>query len=176
MKTISKPFPLLTADDLMTRPAEVISQDTSLRAAAHFLSQGQISGAPVVDATGRCVGVLSATDFVHWAENNSPAREVVRGRPPCVCSDWQLVEPEYVPQDAVRRYMAADPVTAAPDTSITELARMMRDAHIHRVIVVDDFGQPVGVVTSTDILAAVARTDEDSLGDGPGCLHGAGRG
>jgi CBS domain-containing protein len=53
---------------------------------------------------------------------------------------------------------------------------MMRDAHIHRVIVVDDRGRPVGVVTSTDILAAVARTDEDGFGDGPGCLHGAGKG
>jgi predicted transcriptional regulator len=34
---------------------------------------------------------------------------------------------------------------------------MMMDAHIHRVIVVDSENRPIGVVSSTDILAAVAR-------------------
>jgi predicted transcriptional regulator len=33
----------------------------------------------------------------------------------------------------------------------------MVDAHIHRVLVVDDQNRPCGIVTSTDVLAAVAR-------------------
>ncbi len=33
----------------------------------------------------------------------------------------------------------------------------MTDAHIHRVIIVDDQGRPTGIVSSMDILAAVAR-------------------
>jgi CBS-domain-containing membrane protein len=36
----------------------------------------------------------------------------------------------------------------------------MLDAHIHRIIIVDEGGQPVGIVSSTDVLAAVARLDE----------------
>jgi predicted transcriptional regulator len=32
----------------------------------------------------------------------------------------------------------------------------MLDAHIHRLIVVDEAGAPVGVISSTDILSAVA--------------------
>jgi len=36
---------------------------------------------------------------------------------------------------------------------------MMIDAHIHRVIVVDEQQRPVGVVSSTDILSAVAYAE-----------------
>ena len=36
---------------------------------------------------------------------------------------------------------------------------MMIDAHIHRVIVVDEDRIPVGVVSSTDILAALAYAE-----------------
>jgi len=176
MTSIDKPFLILTADELMTRPVAVFAQETSLRAAAHLLSQWRVSGAPVVDAAGRCVGVLSAIDFVHWAKNERPAGAVDRVWAPGVCSDWQLVELEFLPKDAVRWYMTPDPVTATPATPITELARRMRDAHIHRVIVVDEDRRPLGIVTSTDILAAVARVEDDAIAAGPGCVHGAGRG
>jgi CBS domain-containing protein len=66
------------------------------------------------------------------------------------------VEVEKVPTDEVRQYMTADVVTVPPGTRIADLARQMLDAHIHRVIVVDEERRPVGVVSSTDILAAVA--------------------
>ena len=52
--------------------------------------------------------------------------------------------------------MTPDPVTVKPETSILALARMMVDAHIHRVIVVDKERRPIGIVSSTDLLAALA--------------------
>jgi CBS domain-containing protein len=55
--------------------------------------------------------------------------------------------------------MTPDPVTAQPATSIRVLARMMIDAHIHRIIVVDEGRRPIGVVSSTDVLAALAYWD-----------------
>lgn len=81
---------------------------------------------------------------------------LVCGQPRCVLADWQVVELEKLPADEVSRFMTADPVTARADTSIRTLARMMVDAHLHRVIVVDEEGRPVGVVSSTDLLAALA--------------------
>jgi CBS domain-containing protein len=33
---------------------------------------------------------------------------------------------------------------------------MMIDAHIHRVIVVDEEERPIGIVSNTDVLAALA--------------------
>jgi CBS domain-containing protein len=79
-----------------------------------------------------------------------------------VLADWQVVDAEALPADEVRQYMTADPVAAAPDTPVRALARMMLDAHVHRVIVVDGGRRPVGVVSTTDVLAALAYA-----GDGP---------
>jgi CBS domain-containing protein len=106
-----------------------------MRTAAHLLGKARISGAPVVDAVGRCVGVLSVADFFRGAVNANL---------------------ELDPTDRVGEFMTADPVTVGPGTPIRQLARLMLDAAIHRVIVVDDQGRPIGVVSSTDVLAALA--------------------
>jgi CBS domain-containing protein len=139
----------------MTAKVRTIAATTPLQDAARMLSREQISGAPVVDGDGRCIGVLSATDFMHWAERkeNEPVRSTTSA---CVCSDWQVVEWELLPRDEVRWYMTPDAVTVTPGTPIQELARTMLDAHIHRVLVVDSGRHPVGIVTSTDVLAALA--------------------
>jgi CBS domain-containing protein len=55
--------------------------------------------------------------------------------------------------------MTTDVVTASPQTPLPELARMMVDAHIHRIVITDDLGKPVGIISTTDVLAAVARED-----------------
>jgi CBS-domain-containing membrane protein len=203
MATTTKPLLALTTSDLMSRDVVKISQDMSLRAAAHLLFENQIGGAPVVDADGRCVGVLCATDFVHWTEEGAKGLEdgplpacpyLVKGRlltgeqamictlaegscplqemrpttggrhtavclqPGGVLPDWQQVT-KNLPVSAVRRYMTADVVTAGPETPLPELARMMIDGHIHRVIVVDEQHRPVGIVSSTDLLAALAHAE-----------------
>lgn len=211
MPATRKPLIALKAADLMSRDVVTVPEGMSLRAAARLLFQNQISGAPVVDASGRCTGVLSAADFVRWAEEAGHGAEdvplpacpyqvkgrLLTGEPAVICTlaegccplqevrpttagrhttvcrqptgvlcDWQQVT-ENLPRDAVRHYMTADIVTALPQTPLPELARMMIDAHIHRVIVVDVGRKPVGVVASTDLLAALAY-----LGDGP-CADGA---
>jgi CBS domain-containing protein len=60
---------------------------------------------------------------------------------------------------AVRRYMTTDVITVRPEACLSELARTMVDACIHRVIVVEELRMPIGIATSMDILAAVARAD-----------------
>jgi CBS domain-containing protein len=67
MQTAAKPFLSLTAADLMSTHVMTIPHQMSLRDAARLLSRSNISGAPVVDAEGRCLGVLSSSDFVTWA-------------------------------------------------------------------------------------------------------------
>jgi CBS domain-containing protein len=148
----------LTAGDLMTRDVVVVPEDMSLRTAAHLLAEAAISGAPVVDAEGRCVGVLSATDFVRWAEE-APAvpRRLAVAVP--VYSEWEIMDVDLLPTEEVRTFMTADPVTVPPSTGLGTLARHMINAHIHRVIVVDKNQVPIGVVSSTDILSAVAYAE-----------------
>ncbi len=59
--------------------------------------------------------------------------------------------------------MTAQPVTVGPTALIGELAQKMVDAHIHRVVVVVDESRPQGIVTSTDVLAAVARAAQAAV-------------
>jgi CBS domain-containing protein len=141
----------------MSRDVVTLPKEMSLRAAAHMLSLHRISGAPVVDADGRCIGVVSATDFMRLAEKGEPAA------PPEATSDWncawQMVDVEELPVAQVGGHMTRDPVMVSPQTTIVALARLMLDAHIHRVVVTDEEQRPIGVVSTTDLLAAIARAD-----------------
>jgi len=80
--------------------------------------------------------------------------------PNCVALEWQMVEPEALPAHDVRHYMTCEPVTVRPDTPIREVARRMLDARVRRVIVTDTAGGPVGVVSVTDLVAALADAAE----------------
>jgi CBS domain-containing protein len=156
MTTATKPLLHLTATDLMTETLVFIPRHMSLRAAARLLAMHQISGAPVVDDDGSCVGVLSAMDFVHLVERG----ETGSYRRCSASSDyyppWQIANSNQLPEETVDHYMTADPVAVSPGATISELARIMIDAHIHRVLVVNEFGHPRGIISSTDILAALA--------------------
>jgi CBS domain-containing protein len=206
MRATSKPLQTLTAGDLMNPDLVCLTQEMALSAAARQLLRNQIGGAPVVDAQGRCVGVLSTVDFLRLAERQTDATRptsaalpitcsfqatdrtsdgqemtrctlppgvcplqvkqerpggeklIVCSQPHCVLVDWQMVDVEKLPTDEVRRFMTSDPVTALPETSIRVLARMMIDAHVHRVIVVDEERIPIGVVSSMDVMAALANS------------------
>jgi CBS domain-containing protein len=217
MRAILKPLLAMTAGDLMNPDVVRLPEKMALRDAARLLLRNRISGAPVVDVRGECVGVFSAIDFLRlstWraatlppdasptlpitcpfqAAHRAPeGKEVVLcmlppgvcplqvkqeepggseisvcGQPDCVLVDWQMVDVEKLPTDAVCRFMTKDPVMAHPDTSIRALARMMIDAHIHRVIVVDHGRKPIGVVSTTDLLAALAYAagDDELVGSG----------
>jgi CBS-domain-containing membrane protein len=159
MLATGKPLTDLTAADLMSCDLVLIPKHMDLRTAAHVLSRAQVTGAPVIDSHGALVGVISATDFLHWAREDE--RERVRNcSEACVCADWQMVDAQLLPPDSVGARMTRDPVTAPATASIHELARQMLNAHIHRVIIVDVDNRPVGIVSSTDILAALARLEE----------------
>ena len=79
-----------------------------------------------------------------------------------MCSAWQILEEESLPECSVQTLMTKDPVTVTPNARIGVLAKMMLNAHIHRVVVVDERAQPIGIVSTTDILAAVARARNGS--------------
>jgi CBS domain-containing protein len=157
MNTCCKALTALTAEDVMSRNLLTVPHRMSLRAAACMLSRADITGAPVVDDTGRCVGVISSVDFLHFAQGGRPPSP--RPAHESVSTAWQMVEIEQVPAEEVSAFMTKDPVMTGPGTTVVELARTMLEAHIHRVIVVDADKRPVGVVSSTDVVAAVAREE-----------------
>ncbi|MFL5330821.1 MAG: HPP family protein [Gemmataceae bacterium] len=210
MTATTKHLLSMTAADLMTASIVQFSEETSLREAAQRLVGERISGAPVVDAQGVCVGVLSSTDFVnllvnrerhevsaamarplscsHQRPHRSPTGQrqtactraeggcavqkrqsmpdgsnvMICTQPYCVFADWQVFEMEELPADEVRHYMTADPVVVRPDDGIRKLAHCMIDGGVRRVIVVDELNRPIGIVSATDILAAICNAEDES--------------
>ena len=145
----------VTAADLMSTPVTSIPQDMPLRDAGHLLMKSSISGAPVVDSEGKCVGILSSSDFVGWAESGGEIEE--KSKAVSFIAPWgEIINLDECKGCVVSRYMTKGPVTVLPATPIGEIAQKMIDAHIHRVLVADN-GRPFGIVSSTDIMAAVAN-------------------
>jgi CBS-domain-containing membrane protein len=169
MPATAKPFHALLAKDLMNTEVATIPHELGMQTAARWLAQRRVSGAPVVDEQGRCVGVLSSNDFVaccaanrsRCSQHRVEAKCGACAFPDCVGTEWQIVNAAESVEGLVREYMTPDPVTAQPETPIARLAGMMRDAHVHRIIIVDEQWRPLGIVSTTDIVAAVARAEQD---------------
>jgi CIC family chloride channel protein len=125
--------------ELMQRHVKTVGSDTSVAEAIVSLADAHISGMPVVDGTGKVVGVLSTTDVLAAeAEAEDPdARQT-------------LFE-----NTAVRDIMTPRPFTIAPGEDIREAARQMLYADVHRLFVAEG-DQVVGIISTTDIVRAVA--------------------
>ena len=93
----------------------------------------------------------------HVQKDASGKEQIICRDPHGVFANWQIAILDSVPMDSVKNFMTRDVVTVEPATSIRDLARKMVDAGIHRVVVVDPNQNPLGIVSSTDILAAVSR-------------------
>jgi CBS domain-containing protein len=148
----------LTAAELMSTPVVTFAEDMPLKSAAARLAEAGISGVPVVDKLGRCVGVLSASDFVHGMGREQ------RSVPACAVAPASYgaspgINPDAVADGTVGDYMTRGAITVEENVRLGELARRMIDVHIHRLIVVDAHAKPVGIVSTTDILAAVVKCD-----------------
>ncbi len=132
----------LTVGDAMTFDPVVVAVDATLEAAEDLLESYRISGLPVVDATGRLVGVISQSDLL------APSGRVgalVRGR----ASGLRVGE------------LMSSPVVTVPITAtVIEAARLMRDERIHRVVAVDDSERPIGVLAASDYVKLVADLGE----------------
>jgi CBS domain-containing protein len=160
MENTSRPLMSLRAADIMSRSIVMIPREMSLQGAARLLTGAGVTGAPVIDDQGRCIGVLSATDFMHAVETQQPQANPSRAADSMPHCAWEIPEGNRNSCLCVADFMTIEPVLVGPTTPIAELARMMKDAHIHRIIIAEmATGRPLGIVSSMDILAAIARVD-----------------
>jgi predicted transcriptional regulator len=92
MVTANKSLMSLCAADIMSRNIVMIPREMSLQGAARMLSRASVTGAPIVDDKGRCIGVLSATDFMHSIESNRQPRHKQNGNVGAISHSWQIPE------------------------------------------------------------------------------------
>lgn len=125
--------------ELMRTDVKTVDLDATVADAITTLADVHVSALPVTDARGQVVGVLSTTDILGaLSETTDPeVRE-------------QLFE-----ETPVCDLMTPRSRVIAPDADILEAARQMLYLDVHRLFVEDD-GRLVGVISQTDIVAAVA--------------------
>jgi CBS domain-containing membrane protein len=124
--------------DIMTRDVFALAASATLDETARALVARDIGAAPVRDADGHIVGVLSRSELCD-RERLAAVRAALDPPRPLAAAD--LMTPDFA---AVR---ADDPAAAALDLLANESA--------HRVLVFDDGGELVGLVTSGDLLRAL---------------------
>jgi CBS-domain-containing membrane protein len=69
----SAEIPALTAADCMSSPVVVASRDTPLEVCVALLEQHELRRLVVVDARGRCCGILSRADLGAEGTRGAPA-------------------------------------------------------------------------------------------------------
>jgi CBS domain-containing protein len=169
MKTVNEWLLNTKARDIMTREVACLSASNRLTDAVNLFLRDQITGAPVVDEDGVCIGVLSATDIVNFEEKREKEAAPSRTAPQrpfdswAWCEDWcckfrrASTENPSKLEDPVSLYMTRDVVSVTESTPLGVVLRMMIDAHVHRVLVLDSGGHLRGIVTTMDVLAAAVR-------------------
>jgi CBS domain-containing protein len=151
----------LKARDIMTADPICIGPSGTIRDLARLFEEHQVSGAPVVDQSGKVIGIVSKTDLIRrCAEgtNDIPPAYLFE-----VLADQEEVASEAIPEPlvCVEDFMTEDPLMVSPDISAGAVARMMFDRRIHRVIVADREGYPLGIITSLDLLGALPEAAAD---------------
>jgi CBS domain-containing protein len=146
----------LTAADVMTRDCATVRADSTLRQAARVMAKRQISGLPVVDATGAVVGMLSEADLVRPDEAAERRREWWL----TMLAEGHDLAPEFVAAIAatgrpVENVMHRGVVSVDEMTPLRDVARLIGEHDIKRVVVLHD-GKLVGIVSRADLVRALA--------------------
>ena len=132
-------FDRLAVGDVMTTDPVTVDVDATVEAAEQLLAAYRISGLPVVDAAGHLVGVLSRTDL--FLEGGVVLSQLVRGR----ASGLRVGE-----------IVSRPPLTVGLSGTLVEAARIMRDERVHRLVVVNEQDEPIGVLSATDYVTLIA--------------------
>lgn len=126
--------------ELMQRDVKSIRSEASIAEAILTLADAHVSGLPVLDGSGKMVGVVSSSDVLaaEAEAEDATARQT-------------LLESTQVQEIMTRR-----PYTIAQTAEVHEAAQQMLYADVHRLFVTDA-DTVVGVISTTDIVRAVAK-------------------
>jgi CBS domain-containing protein len=151
-----------TARDVMQTEVLVLNESDSLLEAHQFFVRHDITGAPVVDIYGRLVGVVSIRDLIRTEDTDHDVNRTV--------ADYFSNSPGYanpgvdldhlregLSEIQVSEVMTRDPIWVAPDSSVKEIAALIRKHQIHRVLVAtpgpEEVLEVAGIISLFDLVA-----------------------
>jgi CBS domain-containing protein len=150
---------IMQVKDVMTRNVISVEANEPILKAARLMLQNRISGLPVIDATGKLVGIVTEGDFLRRSEIGTQ-----RQRP-----KWLefLVGPGRMAAEYVRtsgrkvdEIMTSDPVSVTEDDSLETVVELMERRRVKRLPVMRG-GQMVGIVSRANLMHALASLARD---------------
>jgi CBS domain-containing protein len=153
----------MRAMDVMTTNVITVTPDLSVQELAALLSNHGISGAPVVNAAGDLVGIVSEGDLMHRAETGTE-RRIVRRRVrwlDSVALDRDLAR-DYVKAHGrtVGEIMTPEVITVDETAELNAVAELLETKRIKRVPVVHD-GKLVGIISRANLVRALATAKRE---------------
>lgn len=138
----------MRARDVMTTTVHTVGPDTPVTEVAQLLLKHRISGAPVVDAEGRVLGVVSEGDLMRRPESGTIARRAWWLS--LVASNDELAR-DYVKTHGTKAgdVMSQPVITVEADADLAAVAALLEKRRIKRLPVLQD-GQLVGIVTRSN--------------------------
>ena len=127
--------------ELMTRGVECIEPSTTLQEAARKMRELDVGVLPICTPGGKPIGVLTDRDIV--------LRAVAGGEDPMRCP--------------VENIMTPDLICCHQDQDVHDVAEIMREQQIRRLLVVNDRGSLIGIVSLGDL--AMDTGDCELAGD-----------
>lgn len=141
-----------TVADIMSAPLRTVAEDVSIDEVAAFFMAHDISAAPVTNRDGSIQGVITKTDIVrrydadHLGGHGGGATSTAAGATGAT--------------DVRARDLMTPVILALPTTApITRAAALMAYEAVHHVLVHEDAGHPVGMLSALDVMGWLARRD-----------------
>jgi CBS domain-containing protein len=159
------------AADVMESDVVTFRPSTPITEALQTFEELRISGAPVVDEYGRIVGMLTTADVARSSHSSEGRIDAEGGNAAMTepfdaesedgmdTEDVVLSMEDYGAQVSERPtvgdWMSTPVRSAAPEWTLVQVCRLMKQEHIHRVPVVKD-RRLVGIISSFDVVCCVA--------------------
>ena len=154
-----------TAADVMQRDMVTVAPSDTLRDALAIMTDGHVTGLPVMDSKSRCIGLITASDILGFeeehADDNSAAGMMQLFNPEI--SRWESVPISALGLEEfgdvrVEEVMTRDLIYVGRETPLKEVAQKMLDANIHRVLVMDEKFNLYGIISSFDFVRVMAES------------------
>lgn len=148
----------MQAKHVMVSPVITGTADMTVREIAEMLVANRISALPIVGKNGSVIGIVSEGDLIRRAEIGTQKQR--SWWLSLFTSSVQLAE-EYAHTHArkVKDLMTHEVISVAPDTALSEIARLLEFHRIKRVPVLDK-EKLVGIVTRGDLVRVIATASQ----------------
>lgn len=159
----ASPENLVHAEMLMSRHLVTLRDDDTMRNAAAVFLDKNISGAPVSDALGRAVGVLTKTDIARYErEHITQVSELDRETAQTTGILERIAQESGMhceqAEDLVSRWMTPKVFAVDRRATLGDVLRQMSRRKIHRLFVRDTKrDRIVGIITTFDLMRFLAR-------------------